>query len=201
MVAGVIARELGLELYRVDRRAHRRRSGSARPRRTSAQVFDAAEDGQVMLLFDEADSLFAKRTEVKTSNDRYANLEVNYLLQRLDSVRGHRDPDDEPRRLDRSGVQAPPRRCACTFPFPDEEMRAQLWAAHVPPQVPIAGDARLRRRSRGASRSPAATSATRAARRVPRRAGRTPARPGRTSSARSARVPRDRQALDDGRLE
>jgi SpoVK/Ycf46/Vps4 family AAA+-type ATPase len=51
-------------------------------------VFDAAEDGQVIILFDEADSLFAKRTEVKSSNDRYANLEVNYLLQRLDTFEG-----------------------------------------------------------------------------------------------------------------
>ena len=53
-----------------------------------AEVFDAAEDGQVVILFDEADSLFAKRTEVKSSVDRYANLEVNYLLQRLDTFEG-----------------------------------------------------------------------------------------------------------------
>jgi SpoVK/Ycf46/Vps4 family AAA+-type ATPase len=91
-----------------------------------------------MLLFDEADSLFAKRTEVRSSNDRYANLEVNYLLQRLDSFEGIAilttnfgtsiDPAFK-RRLSM-------RLC---FPFPDEDLRAQLWAAHVTPQIPTAG--------------------------------------------------------------
>jgi SpoVK/Ycf46/Vps4 family AAA+-type ATPase len=52
------------------------------------ELFDAAEDGRIMLLFDEADSLFARRSEVRSSNDRYANLEVNYLLQRLDAFEG-----------------------------------------------------------------------------------------------------------------
>ena len=88
MVAGVIARELGLELYQVDlSRVVSKWIGETE--KNLARVFDAAEDGHVMLLFDEADSLFAKRTEVKSSNDRYANLEVNYLLQRLEQVRGH----------------------------------------------------------------------------------------------------------------
>ena len=54
----------------------------------NCEIFDAAEDGNAIILFDEADSLFAKRTEVRSSNDRYANLEVNYLLQRLDSFEG-----------------------------------------------------------------------------------------------------------------
>ncbi|HEY0481941.1 MAG TPA: AAA family ATPase, partial [Kofleriaceae bacterium] len=83
MVAGVIARDLGLELYRVDvSRITSKWIGETE--KNLGSLFDAAEDGQVMLLFDEADSLFAKRTEVKTSVDRYANMEVNYLLQRLD---------------------------------------------------------------------------------------------------------------------
>ena len=85
-----------VEVDRRDREATSRRSST--PPRTARSI----------LLFDEADSLFAKRTEVRSSNDRYANLEVNYLLQRLDSFEGI-DPDDEPRGLDRPGVQAPPR--------------------------------------------------------------------------------------------
>jgi SpoVK/Ycf46/Vps4 family AAA+-type ATPase len=101
-------------------------------------LFDAAEDGQVMLLFDEADSLFAKRTEVKSSVDRYANMEVNYLLQRLDSFEGVAvlttnfggsiDPAFKRRLTYR-----------VTFPFPDDELREQLWRAHIPPQAPVAG--------------------------------------------------------------
>jgi hypothetical protein len=137
MVAGVIARDLGLDLYRVDvSRITSKWIGETE--KNLGSLFDAAEDGQVMLLFDEADSLFAKRTEVKTSVDRYANMEVNYLLQRLDSFEGIAvlttnfgnaiDPAFKRRLTYR-----------VTFPFPDEEMREQLWRSLIPPQVPIEG--------------------------------------------------------------
>ena len=86
-LAGLIAREPGLELYRVDlSRVVSKWIGETE--KNLAEVFDAAEDGQVVILFDEADSLFARRTEVNSSVDRYANLEINYLLQRLDSFEG-----------------------------------------------------------------------------------------------------------------
>jgi hypothetical protein len=137
MVAGVIARDLGLELYRVDvSRITSKWIGETE--KNLGALFDAAEDGQVMLLFDEADSLFAKRTEVKTSVDRYSNMEVNYLLQRLDSFEGIAilttnfgnaiDPAFKRRLTYR-----------VTFPFPDEEMREQLWRSLIPPQVPVQG--------------------------------------------------------------
>jgi hypothetical protein len=137
MVAGVIARDLGLELYRVDvSRITSKWIGETE--KNLGALFDAAEDGQVLLLFDEADSLFAKRTEVKTSVDRYANMEVNYLLQRLDSFEGIAilttnfgnaiDPAFKRRLTYR-----------VTFPFPDEEMREQLWRSLIPPQVPVQG--------------------------------------------------------------
>jgi ATPase family associated with various cellular activities (AAA) len=137
MVAGVIARDLGLELYRVDvSRITSKWIGETE--KNLGSLFDAAEDGQVLLLFDEADSLFAKRTEVKTSVDRYANMEVNYLLQRLDSFEGIAilttnfgnaiDPAFKRRLTYR-----------VTFPFPDEDMREQLWRSLIPPQVPILG--------------------------------------------------------------
>ena len=58
-------------------------------------MFDAAEDGGAVLLFDEADALFGKRSEVKDSHDRYANIEVSYLLQRMEAYRGLADPDDQ----------------------------------------------------------------------------------------------------------
>ncbi|HSS01451.1 MAG TPA: ATP-binding protein [Kofleriaceae bacterium] len=134
MVAGVIARDLGVELYRVDvSRITSKWVGETE--KNLASLFDAAEDGQVMLLFDEADSLFAKRTSVQTSVDRYANMEVNYLLQRLDSFEGIAilttnfgsaiDPAFR-RRLS----------FRVTFPFPDEEMRERLWRALIPSEVP-----------------------------------------------------------------
>jgi SpoVK/Ycf46/Vps4 family AAA+-type ATPase len=137
MVAGVIARDLGLEVYRVDvSRITSKWIGETE--KNLGALFDAAEDGQVMLLFDEADSLFAKRTEVKTSVDRYSNMEVNYLLQRLDSFEGIAilttnfgnaiDPAFKRRLTYRM-----------TFPFPDEEMREQLWKSMIPAQIPVQG--------------------------------------------------------------
>src|SRR5437899_12303387 len=84
MVATLIAKELGLELFRVDlSRVVSKWVGETE--KNLGRAFDEAANSQAVLLFDEADALFAKRTEVKTSNDRYANLEVNYLLQRLES--------------------------------------------------------------------------------------------------------------------
>jgi len=104
-----------------------------------AEVFDAGEDGQCVILFDEADSLFAKRTEVKSSVDRYANLEVNYLLQRLDSFEGVAILTTN---LEGSIDNAFKRRMSLrlAFPFPDEEMRVRLWTAHIPPEVPTNGE-------------------------------------------------------------
>ena len=61
-------------------------------------MFDAADDGGAVLLFDEADALFGKRSEVKDAHDRYANIQVNYLLQRLEAFSGAGDPDHQPRK-------------------------------------------------------------------------------------------------------
>jgi len=134
LVAGVIARELGLDLYRVDlSKVMSKWIGETE--RNLATIFDAAQDGQVILLFDEADSLFAKRTEVRSSNDRYANLEVNYLLQRLDAFEGiamlttNSGGSIDPAFKRRLSFQL-------SFPFPDEETRAALWRVHLPPSVP-----------------------------------------------------------------
>ncbi|HEY5938870.1 MAG TPA: ATP-binding protein, partial [Kofleriaceae bacterium] len=138
MVAGLVARELGLELYRIDlSRVVSKWLGETE--KHLAEVFDAAEDGQVVLLFDEADSLFARRTEVRTSNDRYANLEVNYLLQRLDSFEGIAILTTN---LDGSIDPAFKRRMSMRlhFPFPDEEMRRRLWETHIPAATPTARD-------------------------------------------------------------
>jgi SpoVK/Ycf46/Vps4 family AAA+-type ATPase len=138
LVAGVVARELGLDLYQVDlSKVMSKWLGETE--RNLAAIFDAAEDGQVILLFDEADSLFAKRTEVRSSNDRYANLEVNYLLQRLDAFEGIAILTTN------SGGSIDPafkRRMSfrLSFPFPDEETREQLWRTHVPAEVPRAGE-------------------------------------------------------------
>jgi SpoVK/Ycf46/Vps4 family AAA+-type ATPase len=87
MVAGLLARELDLELYQIDlSKVVSKWVGETE--KQLAKIFEAADAGHALLLFDEADSLFAKRTEVKSAVDRYANLEVNYLLQRIESFGG-----------------------------------------------------------------------------------------------------------------
>jgi len=138
MVAGLIARELGLELYRVDlARVVSKWIGETE--KNLAEVFDAAEDGHVVVLFDEADSLFARRTAVKSSVDRYANLEVNYLLQRLDTFEGicilatNLEGSVDPAFRRRMSLRL-------NFPFPDEDTRVRLWSAHIPPEVPVQND-------------------------------------------------------------
>ena len=103
------------------------------------RIFDEAERGHAILLFDEADSLFAKRTEVKSSNDRYANLEVGYLLQRIESFSGitflttnMRDNIDEAfaRRI----------RFKIEFPKPEEEDRKRMWRLMIPSSAEKAPD-------------------------------------------------------------
>lgn len=138
MVSGLIARELNLDLYRVDL-ARITSKWVGETEKNLAQIFDAAEDGQAVVVFDEADSLFAKRTEVKSSVDKYANLEVNYLLQRLDSFEGIAILTTN---LEGSIDTAFKRRLSLrlAFPFPDEEMRVRLWSAHIPPELPTTGD-------------------------------------------------------------
>ncbi len=137
MVAGLIARELGLDLYRIDL-ARIMSKWIGETEKNLAEVFDAAEEGQCIILFDEADSLFSKRTEVKSSVDRYANLEVNYLLQRLDTFEGIAILTTN---LEGSVDNAFKRRLSLRlmFPFPDEETRLRLWKAHLPTEAPTAG--------------------------------------------------------------
>ena len=100
------------------------------------KVFDEAAKAQAIILFDEADALFTKRTEVKSSNDRHANQEVNFLLQKLESYKGitilttnlSKSIDDAFRRRIRFIVE---------FPMPDARSRAMLWKRMIPPDAPI----------------------------------------------------------------
>ena len=135
LLAGAIARDLGYELYRVDiSRVMSKWLGETE--KNLSNVFDAAEEGECVLLFDEADALFTKRTEVKSSNDRYANVEVDYLLQRLDAFTGVAVLTTN------FGTSIDPafrRRLALnlTLPFPDADQRLALWRAHLPEGVPV----------------------------------------------------------------
>jgi hypothetical protein len=138
MIAGLIARELGLDLYQVDLSKVVSKFIGETEKQLSA-LFEAAESGHAIILFDEADSLFAKRTDVKSSNDRYANLEVNYLLQRIEAFSGitilttnHETAID----------QAFLRRLAfhVRVPMPDERHRELIWGSMLPQQAERADD-------------------------------------------------------------
>src|SRR5262249_38057725 len=87
LAAEVLAAELGLDLYRIDLSAVVNKY-VGETEKNLRRVFDAAEDSGAILLFDEADALFGKRSDVKDSHDRYANIEVSYLLQRMEAYRG-----------------------------------------------------------------------------------------------------------------
>ncbi len=138
MVAALIARDLGLELYQVDLgKVVSKWIGETE--KNLGALFDAAEAGHAVLLFDEADALFGKRTEVKSSNDRYANLETNYLLQRLETFTGiclltsNHESNIDPAFQRRLSLHL-------RFEVPDVEERAHLWRAMLPPSAPVASD-------------------------------------------------------------
>lgn len=126
MVAGLLANELGLELYQVDlSKVVSKWIGETE--KQLAKVFDAAEAGHVLLLFDEADALFGQRsTEMRGATDRYANLEVNFLLQRIERFGGIVILTTN---LDASIDKALKRRLAAhiVFQHPDEDEQVELW--------------------------------------------------------------------------
>jgi SpoVK/Ycf46/Vps4 family AAA+-type ATPase len=137
MAAEVLAHELELDLYRIDLSAVVSKY-IGETEKNLRQVFDAAEEGGSILLFDEADALFAKRGEVKDSHDRYANMEVAYLLQRMESYQGLAILTTN---LKSSLDRAFTRRLRFTvhFPFPDLGQRERIWAQVFPATAPTRG--------------------------------------------------------------
>jgi len=135
MAASIMAAKLGLELYRIDlSQVVDKYIGETE--KNLARVFDQIQSAAAVLLFDEADSLFTKRTDVRSSVDRYANLEVNYLLQRMEDFQGVSILTTN---FDDAIDAAFKRRLKfhIPFPFPDEELRADLWRAMVPDATPL----------------------------------------------------------------
>ncbi len=135
MAAEVIARDLGLILYRIDL------SGVVskyigETEKNLRKVFDAAEDGGAVLFFDEADALFGARSEVKDSHDRYANIEINYLLQRIESYRGLAIlASNMKKSLDQAFLRR--LRFIVNFPHPGAAERLLMWEKAFPPQTPV----------------------------------------------------------------
>jgi hypothetical protein len=137
MAAEVLARELRLDLYRIDlSQVVSKYIGETE--KNLRRVFDAAEGGGSILLFDEADALFGKRSEVKDSHDRYANIEVSYLLQRMESYRGLAILTTNVKSaLDPAFLRR--LRFVVSFPFPDAAQREEIWRRIFPSRTPTEG--------------------------------------------------------------
>jgi SpoVK/Ycf46/Vps4 family AAA+-type ATPase len=139
MVASLIAAELGLQLYQIDL-AQLVSKYIGETEKNLARAFDAGEAGHAVLLFDEADALFGKRSsEVKSSTDRYANMEINYLLQRIERFSGvailttNLAAAIDPAFLRRLSVHV-------RFEMPDDDARAELWQRMLPSAAPREGN-------------------------------------------------------------
>ncbi len=134
MAAEILAGELGFDLYQIDLSTVVSKYIGETEKHLNA-IFKEAEHSPSLLFFDEADALFGKRTEVKDAHDRYANIEVNYLLQRIEQFTGvvilatnlQRNLDDAFLRRMQDVVE---------FPLPDETSRARIWEGHLPAQAP-----------------------------------------------------------------
>jgi SpoVK/Ycf46/Vps4 family AAA+-type ATPase len=138
MAAQVLAAELGLDLFRVDL-ATVVSKYIGETEKNLERIFTAADGSNAILFFDEADALFGKRSEVSDSHDRYANIEVAYLLQRMEAYPGaailatnfKRNIDDAfIRRLD----------FVVDFPFPEADDRRRIWERILPSEAPLADD-------------------------------------------------------------
>jgi hypothetical protein len=135
MAAEVLANALHLDLYRIDLSSVISKY-IGETEKNLRRVFDAAEDGGAILFFDEADALFGKRSEVKDSHDRYANIEINYLLQRVESYRGLAVLATNMRSaLDPAFLRRI--RFVVNFPFPDFGYREQIWQRVFPASTPV----------------------------------------------------------------
>ena len=136
MAAEVIANELNLNLFRIDLSAVVSKY-IGETEKNLRRLFDAAEDGGAILFFDEADALFGKRSEVKDSHDRYANIEINYLLQRMEAYRGLAIlASNMKTALDQAFMRR--LRFIVNFPFPSVKERTLIWQKVFPPQTPLA---------------------------------------------------------------
>lgn len=141
MAAEVIANDLGLVLYKIDLSAVVSKY-IGETEKNLGTIFDEAQSSNAILFFDEADALFGKRSEVKDARDRYANIEIAYLLQKIEGYDGIaimatnlRQNLDEAftRRID----------FMVEFPFPEDSYRERIWAAHIPAEAPLSDSVSL----------------------------------------------------------
>ena len=138
MAVEVVANDLQLVVYKIDLSTVVSKY-IGETEKNLGKIFHEAESSNSLLFFDEADALFGKRTEVKDAHDRYANIEVNYLLQRIEEFEGlvvlasnmRKNIDDSFFRRMHFAIE---------FPLPDVGQRYRIWMQHIPPAAPLADD-------------------------------------------------------------
>lgn len=135
MASEVLANELQLDLYRIDlSQVVNKYIGETE--KNLKRIFDAAEEGGAILLFDEADALFGKRSDVKDSHDRYSNIEVSYLLQRMENYRGLAILTTNMKSaIDKAFLRRI--RFIIHFTRPDQQLRAEIWKRIFPADTPL----------------------------------------------------------------
>jgi SpoVK/Ycf46/Vps4 family AAA+-type ATPase len=138
MAAEIISHELGLDLYKIDLSAIVSKY-IGETEKNLDRIFQEGQTSNAILFFDEADALFGKRSEVRDSHDRYANIEISYLLQKMDEYDGIVILATNLRKNIDEGFS---RRLhfALEFPIPDETDRYRIWKSIFPPEVPLAKD-------------------------------------------------------------
>lgn len=135
MAAEIIARQLGLDLYKIDLSTIVSKY-IGETEKNLERIFAEAQSSNAILFFDEADAIFGKRSEVKDAHDRYANIEVSYLLQRMEAYDGVTILATNLRaNLDEAFTRR--LQFAVDFPFPEEEDRLRIWRTLFPPEVPV----------------------------------------------------------------
>lgn len=135
LAAEAVAGDVGLDLYRIDL-ASVVSKYIGETEKNLKRLFDSAEASGAVLLFDEADALFGKRSEVKDSHDRYANIEIAYLLQRIEAYRGLAILTTNMKgALDQAFLRRI--RFIVSFPFPDATAREQIWRRQFPANAPM----------------------------------------------------------------
>ncbi len=138
MAAEVVAAELGLDLYKIDLSTIVSKY-IGETEKNLERIFSEAQSSNAILFFDEADAIFGKRSEVKDAHDRYANIEVSYLLQRMEAYNGVTILATNLRaNLDEAFTRR--LQFAVDFPFPDESYRLRIWQTLLPPGVPSEPD-------------------------------------------------------------
>lgn len=142
LAAQIMANQLGIDLYRIDLSSVVSKY-VGETEKNLERIFSEASESNAILFFDEADSIFGKRSEVKDAHDRYANIEVGYLLQRMENYNGVAILATNLRaNLDEAFTRR--LQFIINFPFPEEDYRLRIWKVLIPPDMPLADDLDLK---------------------------------------------------------